>query len=233
MTLDDVKTRVLKLLRLARDKGATEAEATLAAEKAQALLEEHKLAQADCIDVTEARETTGHDMIKVQLRCPHWRRVLRKACADTSYCFSMAGNAGEWHLFGKPTDIMVTRELYAFLAGQVERMGREYGRASTTRGAGIAFRVGCAARVATRLREAFKARQVAHTQSHALVLYDDAQAARALSRSVFPYQRQTTSAGVRDQGAYSAGMRAGDGVRLTVERPISASTCLRIAGRVA
>ena len=228
MTLDDVKNKVRKLFKLAHDKGATEAEAALAASKAQELLDAHKLTQLDVPEEGETREQVGHEVHAQGKRVPHWRRILRRACADTTYCFSIMGEDG-WHLFGKPTDALVCRELYAFLGEQVDRMGADFAKGKGRRD-GSAFRSGCASRVSARLREAFAARQQAHGETTALALYDDARAARSLSRIVFPHQSQGSGRSVHN-AAWSAGQHAGDQVRLNVERKLANNGALRIAHR--
>ena len=230
MTLEEVKTKVRKLFRLAHDKGATEGEAEAAAAKAQELLDAHKLTQLDVPEAGEEREQTVHGVYPQGKRVPHWRRVLRRACADTTYCFSVYGEDA-WHLFGKPTDAAVCRELYAFLAEQVDKMGAAYTKGGAVYGYahrnGTAFRIGCASRVGGRLREAFAARQAAHGQSTALVLYNESAAAKALSRIVFPHQSTARGQQVRN-AAWADGNKAGDGVRLNVERKLADRGALRI-----
>jgi hypothetical protein len=227
LTTQEVKEKVRKLFALAMNAGATEAEAALAGEKAQALLEEYKLSQVDCAEAEQ--EKTEHQQRPQGARPPHWRRVLRKACADTTFCFSMSGGSDKlWHLFGKATDTMVCVELYGFLAEQIERLGREFTRSNHShrlyprapeRAGASQFRTGCASRVASRLREAFKAREAVAVGT-GIVIYDDSKAACALSRTIFPHQSTSRKRRCSVTGAYAAGQAAGNNVRLHTERKL-------------
>src|SRR5882672_11177221 len=85
-----IATLINKLLVLSKDGGATEAEAALAAEKAQQLMTEHNLSFAH---VEAAGGKSGDDAKRTSDNVSHrqvykWQRTLMAALAELNFCFS-------------------------------------------------------------------------------------------------------------------------------------------------
>lgn len=213
-----VVERIRKLLRLARDSGASEAEAALAAEKAQALLEEHQLSLADADpDATGAGPQPIGRGVYPWATHYRWGRILMRAVADTSGTFAVSTEQG-FVLFGEPAALVLTGELFGFLAEQVERFAAQHanGRAR------LAFKLGCAGRVGERLREAFKARQSERSESRALVIVTAQDRATQEAHAQMQLKAPTRAVSrLRVNGeAYNAGREAGDRVRTSLERKL-------------
>jgi hypothetical protein len=82
---EDIIERVRKLLALAQNEGATEHEAALAAEKAQAMLAAHNLSLSDVHE--DKDEGTKIEMDREVMTDPMpWARPLRSAVADLYFC---------------------------------------------------------------------------------------------------------------------------------------------------
>lgn len=214
-----VVERIRKLLRLARNAGATEAEAASAAEKAQRLLDEHRLSMADLGEgSTSAAPKVGFVTIARPIR-HRWESVLLRAVCDTTGTFPVTSKRG-FVVFGTREDIVVSGELYAFLGEQVDRMARAatYGERTSVK---LGWKLGCAARVAERLRVAFKARVGEQSESRALVIVEPAKRAEQLAMKSVPTKNpRAISRRVVNGAAYAAGHKAGDRVRLGVERKL-------------
>ncbi len=171
---DTTKVAILitKLLALARDGGATEAEAALAAEKAQELMTEHNLSMAS---VEAAGGQSGDEGQRVKDGIRHrqvykWQRVLMNALADLNFCYCQekyeTGRGFNrvfdgYMLIGRSANVAAVRVMFEYLLQTIDRLARadvQDGAKLFTRYA-HSFKEGCADRVIERLRER-RAREV-------------------------------------------------------------------------
>lgn len=166
---------IAKLLRLARGKGTTPAEAATAAAKAQELLDRYKLS----MELVESAERTGpeeevggdKDPLWKGGKIIQWKRALACGIADANDCqiLILAGcrgakNSAEIQLVGRPTDLQVVRYLFAYLEREIDRLAKEalttapvhYGLSmgAARRVWGNSFRRGAVYEVVNRLRQA-------------------------------------------------------------------------------
>ena len=127
MTADDVVERIRKLLRLAEDAGATEAEAASALERANALLIRHNLttdsiavSAGDKPVVTEDRIRTGW--------AGSWRGSLVGILARHNLCspsISRQGRVDTVVLVGRPANMQATLAMFDWIAAQLERFTQQ------------------------------------------------------------------------------------------------------------
>lgn len=168
--MDKVIGRVRKLLRLAADGGATEAEAALAAEFAQAIMADHNLSMAS---IEAAGESSGEDgrreTAKEEGRAMYaWQRDLMEVISKANFCWSevttrwLRGadrNVG-YRIIGRAANVAATRVSFDYLVATVNRLvlvdcgGDNRLRMSR---AGHSFAEGAADRLGERVRERHEA----------------------------------------------------------------------------
>ena len=163
--LAKVSILINKLMALARDDGATEAEAALAAEKAQALMTEHNLSMAN---IEAAGGQSGEEGQRVKDGVSHrqvykWQRELMRAVADLNFCYcteqvkyhARTTSFNGYQLIGRAANVVSTRTMFEYLVQTIERLAREDvqdPKGYFTRYA-HSFKEGCADRVVDRLRQ--------------------------------------------------------------------------------
>jgi len=204
----DVKTKIAALLALA--KGGVPGESENAAAAAARLCAKYRIEAATISDID------GGD---VQYRCVHktnryvrWRSVLAKAVARANGCEYLLGNGHDLVMVGLPKDLDTANYLLHLLFWQVDkelsiaRQGQIQGRKACGD-----FRLGCAARIAERVKEATaQAEQEAGGQALARL---DALSLR-VKDALPPLQRKRVSKMYVQKEAYLAGRRAGNRVSL-------------------
>lgn len=150
--MTDTRTieKIRKLLALANDKGASEHEAALAAERAQDLMDAHGLEMAS-LDLTgegESREKGA--ATAVGLGRETWAVDLMSAVAESCYVTVWSNRRGtkleNFTLIGRKSAVVSCEVLYAYLSRTVIRLSR------AEEGSQRFFRFGCAERIAHRIR---------------------------------------------------------------------------------
>lgn len=237
--------RVRKLYALANDKrGASEAEAALALERAQALLLRYNL-DASMIQDPELREKA--DGVSFESPGGHrlaaWATSLLDAIGRFNYCrVILTGNNGtRFTIVGRPADVQVAHESFLFIMEQVRRLIRQH-RPAGVEGMSLqharrAFAIGCAARVRERLHLAKLERErggVKPEAGEAGKSYTGAEVTALVIvkqkevddkvKVIFPRLRSARSRAQSHQkfaGSFTEGHRAGDKVRLGTERKIT------------
>lgn len=164
-SLNKTITLIRKLLALAKDDGATEAEATLAMEKAQQLMQNANLSMAEC----EARGTDGGEgasRVKdgVESRTVYnWHKSLMESiaklnavhCTQNYHHLRHTAMFVGYTLIGRWANVASTRVMHEYLIGTIERVARQHvGDPSQyfTKYA-HAFKEGCAGRIVERLQK--------------------------------------------------------------------------------
>jgi hypothetical protein len=128
-----VLTRIAKLLALANSKGATEAEAALAAEHVQRLLQEHNLtlsqveAQGGSSDTTSAARAVEKTDLSAARR---WRVIIMRAVAEGNFCLHQITKRGYRRtpvhtLVGRDINVRASVLTYEYLVTAATRLLRE------------------------------------------------------------------------------------------------------------
>lgn len=244
MTREEVLEKVRKLFALAARAG-TEAEAALAAERAQLLLTKYKLSAVDVMPERQEGVTEqkfDHDR-KFQL----WVYGLLETVAKSCYCgsFRWTGQSA-YTIIGKPTDVAVAQETFVYLLTQIQRFVKQY---KPTDGIGMpiigmrlqshrkAFAIGCAQRVRDRIWADFQAKQAptaeAGAQVTALVVVSQQEVATYTKQNHKGLKKGHSRAQTADRfgRSYEAGKAAGDKVRLGRETRLENRSAGQIEGK--
>jgi hypothetical protein len=216
MTIDTIR----KLLRLARDKGASEAEAASALAMAQKLMMQHNIEHIDDADPDVNKAVRG-EWMHIN-RDDKWEILVGGAVAKLFTCRHVLIKRGGSHQFvGKPENVRVAEVTFVWVCEQVEELYRlglrtfksETGRLSKeTRGNfRRSFKEACARRIYHRVNEI-----VAHARNEipehmALVVVDQSLAqADELLKGTKEMRTQAFRPGLGS----GAGYAAGDNVKL-------------------
>jgi hypothetical protein len=124
--------RIRKLLAHARGKGTTVNEAETAARLAAELMQANKLSE---IDVAEEATADGSAIVDLPAGrkgfMATWRFALVTAVARAFFCEAIglrSGRSRKVRIVGRREDAEVVLEVSAFLAEEIERLTKEYGR---------------------------------------------------------------------------------------------------------
>lgn len=163
--INKVAILINKLLALSKGGGATEAEALLAAEKAQGLMTQHNLSMAN---VEAAGGQSGDEGKRIKDGVSHrqvykWQRTLMNALAELNFCFckeEFERRRGQsvfngYQLIGRAANVASTRVMFEYLLQSIDRLAKSEVQDPTqyfTRYA-HSFKEGCADRVIERLQE--------------------------------------------------------------------------------
>lgn len=166
--LSAIYLRIKKLLALAADGRGNEHEMTLAAEKAQQLMEEYNVTMSHVEAAGQKSEGGTRTKDQTKDRTVYvWRRELMKAIAELNFCFceqdweykdgyrngpqTFAG----YTLIGREANVASTRIMFEYLIQTIDRLTKEVivdPKGYFTRYA-FSFRKGMADRLMDRLRE--------------------------------------------------------------------------------
>lgn len=153
--------RINKLLALAKDSGATEAEALLAMEKAQAIMDEHNLTMAELGSGEGGQRSKegfdGQAMFEYQ-------RNMMAVIAEVNYCYvavlysykTRGRRAIGYRLIGQQANVASTRVMFEYLANTIDRLVRDFNggdyKLRMSRSS-ISWCAGCAERLCERIKE--------------------------------------------------------------------------------
>lgn len=173
-TLDlSVVLKIQKLLALNVANGATEAEATSAAEKAAYLMAEYNITMATIeangqpttTDAGAARTRTDH----VDRTVYKWRRELMKEIGRLNFCIVQLNSSRPrynrpetfdgYTFFGRQANVAATRVMFDYLVSAIERLAREWAKDNGHNifaKPAIYFREGAAERLIARLDTKFR-----------------------------------------------------------------------------
>ncbi len=228
MPASSVEEKIRALLRLANDSGASEHEASLAMERAHALLLKHNLdiATIELGEDSEAEQVVDEAFGKNYSQ--KWRRVLAGAIAKHNYCHTFRYTSRDgvvvFRIVGRPHNVVATREMAIWLMGQVadmtvERWGIENNVLHQTDGStetewkdGFAF--GIINRLKERLAEQQAHEEGANSNVRALVVNLTGETESFMDNR-YSENRRGTSRSYYSPQAYSAGVRAADGVSIS------------------
>jgi len=127
VTNEDIVERIRKLLRLAEDAGATEAEAAAALERANALLIRHNLSMDAIAVSTGEQPAVGERHIHAGW-AGSWRGSLLGILARHNFCspfISRQGKRDTVIVVGRPANVDATHAMYDWITDQLERIASE------------------------------------------------------------------------------------------------------------
>jgi len=213
--MTDIVEKIRKLLRLARDKGATEHEANTAMEMAQRLMLEHNIK-----DVTEKRHVDA--VLGEWMQCERgegWEITVASAVAKLFNCRNAINRTRGSHQFvGKPENIEICGDTFLWVCGQVEVY---YKHALKAFGGGLdkrgraelrrTFKDACALRIYHRVNEIVAKARNEIPAHMALVVVDQS---LAEADSLLSSYRTGRSVKFKHGLGTAAGTRAGDNVQL-------------------
>lgn len=151
--------RIRKLLTLANDAGATEAEAALASNKASALLAEHNLSMSDVELKAEGRENTNFTYQYM------WHMHCYVAAAELNMCLALVVKKKGFRkvtYVGRPTAVAVSKLVGDYFVQTIQRMAKEQGGSFAHR---KSYAMGVALRVRSRVLALIEERKRSATVS--------------------------------------------------------------------
>jgi hypothetical protein len=215
--------KVLDLIRklLALSTSSNENEAALAASKAQALLLKYNL------EMSQIHQEAGDEVERWDFQTPYmdsWLGVLINSVATANLCHVVGGKGykegervgnifrpgkevKEFYLFGKKPNLEVVEFMYAYLAGEIDRLTPKKMKAKWI----ASFRLGAVAVVSKRLREELSNFQ-STSETTALVVASDKAVSTRVIRD-FPHLRQGRKTKAADYGAFIDGQAAGKSIQ--------------------
>lgn len=173
----EIVVKIQKLLALAENNGATEAEAVTAMAMAQKLLEKYNLdlytvqQTASAVKpAAEKREKTTIDNLSAQYQ---WQRSLWDAIATSNFCWYWTAvvqaesrfikktiKAKRHRILGSETNVIAVRIMGEYLTSTIERLVRaEYPKSELLSRSAISWREGCADRLVSRIHDAKRERE--------------------------------------------------------------------------
>ncbi len=124
MENNDILLKLKALLNMTQANGCTEAEATTAMEKAQALMLQHNLTQAS---VNTDNQTTPQGIGKIdhtETSGYSWRVMLINTLARATLCRVICSPHDKtWHIFGSYDNVRAVMEMYNWLSIQLDAQG--------------------------------------------------------------------------------------------------------------
>lgn len=236
---DSIKKKIAKLLAMANDSGASEAEAQLAMEKAQEYLAEYNLSMED-VEGTLKQEDITDEAFTEQVR-ETWQISLRTATARLYFCkyYYSTGvidenykKATEHNYVGRPHNIAVAKSMTSYLINTIKKLGEEHvapiaGDKRMLNGIRRNFELGCASKVSARVNEKYREierqdpgdYQIEGTKHNLPALYKSELALcnDHLKNQGIHLRSSTTRRNVTNGTAYQRGRMAGEGVSLNTQ----------------
>ena len=181
-TNGDIVEKIRKMLRLARDAGATEAEAATAMGMAQRLMLQHNIDNVEEVVEQVAIQGDWHNY-EIDKR---WQQLLLLAIAKLYNCRSLMNRDGRVQFIGKASNVLVCADTLVWVTEQVNSLHKEAlkafgnGRKLTKyeyRDFRLTFKEACANRIYQRVIEIVAASRNEIPAHMALVVIDQALAA--------------------------------------------------------
>lgn len=224
--------KVAKLMRLA--KSSNEHEAALAAQRAQEIMTRFKI-ESISLNADDSKKADDNDnepimdfgrdpLFKGAHARTTWRVRLAGAIAEQNQVKIYLGHESIC-LVGRPSDCATVRYIFAWMQSELLRLSNEKTKGYSS-SYGNAWRNGCVATIAERLRkansEAFGAARQEANGALALVRVNNAiarierrqQAVVSWMQANLNLNKGRARPGVRDHGGYEAGRRDGHSIRI-------------------
>lgn len=222
--MEKVIDTIRKLLAMANHPGSNEHEASLAMEKAQALLRNHNLSTFDIKDKPDP-SAVRHSTFGIpdDRKGSAWRILLADGIAQANQC-RVLQSGHSIIVIGRPENVEVVWDLYKFVVEQVEKFNTQSWKVyEGTEKKGMfkrGFYLGCTRRIRERLAAELRAAQQAESMTRALVVVRDAELVQYVD-NVWGKLRKGQASGGRGYGGYEAGKAAGNNVALSNRKRLS------------
>jgi hypothetical protein len=214
-----IKEKIQKLIAMG-ERGGTEAEMMVAMQKVQELLVKHGLSMTDVSEVE--KEEAAVDYSEGLAARSVWQQVLAYGVANLYFCtcFKSGGRQRRMIFVGKPSNVMIVKQICSYLIALGDRLAKETGQDVHFKNS---FKQGYGSRISQRcfaeIRNAKEGKLTDTSTGTALVvapLYDRAKQENQLAlRSKGINLRSSYSWNtVRDGNGYAAGVSAGNSVGL-------------------
>jgi hypothetical protein len=217
MANEAIIEKIKKLFALSNS--PSEAEALLAMEKANHLLKEYNLS------ISDIKEDNRFSLIEeAYSSCQKertWRTVLIQIVCKANFCTLVQYNfykKKEFHIVGKKHNIVVAKEMIAYLESAIERISKEV--SGTYRNS---FKLGIVSRLAERFKEIEKRDE---PESKALVVQEFSAIKQYLSEQNFTNQVVTYRPS--NSSAYYQGLEAGSQISLNSQVSSNSNTYVGI-----
>ncbi len=162
MSMENIKSKIAKLIALSQDEGASEQEAELATQRALELLSKYNLSMSDVRTNDEFQDIEQTKIMEV-LR-DEWIKSLYSANCKLYFCKYYYTNkldakyktATEHNIVGRPHNQLVAREMTQYLIKTVKKLSEEHtlpipGDKRTINKIRRNFELGCAHRIVSRI----------------------------------------------------------------------------------
>lgn len=218
--MEKIVDRIRKLLRLAKDKGASEAEAASALAKAQELMLQHNIDHVD----DEDKPGIVQGEISPDRWDSKWHLYIANAVAELFTCRTLWNKQCNFRFVGMPLNVQAAEVTFPFVIDQIETLYKEGLNAfkqqvgklnqQTRSDFRTTFKEACAMRVLKKAREILAARRNQIPDHMALVVID--QTMDKIDQMFSTMGTKTKSVAVRRSGfGTGAGYAAGDQVELS------------------
>lgn len=153
MTIEEAMSKIKKLLSLSTS--SNQHEASLAAAKAAAIMEEYQITEASLVQDPEKDEPVGSFEIDGKSNKKiHWRMAVAGGCATVCNC-SVYWYGSRIMMIGRENDVRAAQYLFGMISPQVDRLAEECYQRETPwedkRRWMHAFRLGCARTIQNRM----------------------------------------------------------------------------------
>jgi len=143
--LETIKRRVRKLLALS--KSPNESEAVSALRKANELMAEHSLTQADFAGYV-------NKSVKSTRRAVEWRIIVANAVERLyATCHFRDAGTGSFVFYGEELDVFMSTEMFSYLVKTIDRMAKQNIRGNAKHRYRQSYRAGVASRLWDRMDE--------------------------------------------------------------------------------
>lgn len=242
---ESILKRIQKLLKMSEENGASENEAMLAAQKAQELLSEHNLSMSDIKDDTEV-EPIDKEAFGVER--DNWQGWIASSTAKLYFCqmYSSTGVDEKYRkvkqatYVGRKSNRIVAKSMCDYFINTVKRLAdKEFetvpGSKADINRMKQAFKLGCANRLAKRIKEKWLALvpdyKGIENPDGLPMLYKNEQKAITdwLGTQGIRVVSKKSSMNIRDRAAYHNGQSKGNGIGLDTQ--VNDKTRSRMLGR--
>lgn len=121
MNTETIKVRIAKLLRLANDAGASEAEAANAMAKASQLMKEHSISQAEAVDTSQGLKVEWGKVNPAHNK-QNWCLTVLSAVEQLYDVKYIKYHNRNWQFAGTPDAIEAAEQTYAWLIDQINQI---------------------------------------------------------------------------------------------------------------
>lgn len=230
MNIQSVLKKVSALRNLAA-KAGTIHEAEAAAAQADALIQKHRLSEADVESASaeqpKEKPAEGDALVRTDTQIPRWRRSLAHVIASHYGCFMWtSGSRGTAHwairIVGRPSDVEVVRYMFAWISTEIDRLAQ----GETGKGDRSAFRLGAVIGIRNALAASTRATVADHgdthppTQSAAMILVGRGEESKKeADRIVGKFKNLPAARTSGSAAAFGRGRKAGEGMHVGKSLP--------------